>query len=772
MPYIKTNKFLSVYKFFKALKRLEQNILLLFFIVGIINLNGQENCNIKLSGVVIDSFSNTSLDFCLIEINKSKPIYTNKNGEFSITNLCPQKYNIHVSHLDCEHIHIVLDLVKDTTIVIYLDHIMQEISTVRVNAIKDINKLRINPTNNNFGKSISEMASDIVGVDLLKTGLSISKPIINGLHSNRVILINNEIRQEGQNWGIDHAPEIDANGINEIQLIKGGDALRYAGDAVGGVIITTPKSVFNEREKTSFNLTNIISSNGRGNNSGISFGKKIWKNKPLYFRVNISNNFAGNLKTPSYYLSNTGTKEQNFSLQLGYIYKKNKIEAYYSNFNNQTAIFKGAFIENSTDLTNAIKSNKPLVESGFSYKIDRPKQVVGHQLIKLKNLLQINASNSLEMIVSYQRNHRQEYDVLRNKSSFKGADFNYFINTFTGDFSWNKKQFHGINFRTGINLSNQKNAYSGRFVIPGYIQNSIAYYFTSNLSYKKWKYEAAARYDMKLINAYIWSSKQLSIEKLNFKGATYFISAKYNFSKYKNIILSHSSTWRPPAINELYINGLHQGLASLEIGDKNLLPERAFNQTVEFNYENKKWHFQGEAYYKYIENFMNLTPSNQIALTIRGAFPVFEYKQYNIYMTGVNYYIKYNINKHFQIENSLSYILASIVKNQLPVALMPPLNVKTKLLFNNKYFKLDAEWIYCAKQSRYIENSDYLPPPPSYQLFNAYLSKKIDLKKQSLTIGINYLNIGNTTYRNYLNRFRYFTDELGTNIQFKIIYSI
>ncbi len=772
MLYPKTNKRFTYFPFFKAKKRIEVGILLLIFIGGFFNLRGQENCNIKLTGVVIDSFSNTSLDFCLIELNNRKPIYTNKNGEFTLTNLCSQKYDIHISHLDCEHIHIILDLKKDTFVVIYLDHIMQEISTIKVNAIKNINKLKINPANNNFGKSISEMASDIVGVDLLKTGLSISKPIINGLHSNRVILINNEVRQEGQNWGIDHAPEIDAHGINEIQLIKGGEALRYAGDAVGGVIITMPKPIFNEQKETSLDFTNIFSSNGRGNNSGISFGKKIWEKKPLYLRLNISNNFAGNLKTPDYYLSNTGAREQNFSLHLGYIYKKNKIEAYYSNFNNQTAIFRGAFIENSTDLRNAINSDKPLIEGGFDYKIDRPKQVVGHQLIKLKNLLQINASNSFEMIASFQRIHRQEFDVLSSKSSFTGADFNYFVNTIARDFSWNKKRFHGINFKTGINLSNQQNAFSGRFVIPGYIQNTIASYFISNLSHKKWKYEAAARYDIKLVNAYLWSGNQLSVEKLTFKGATYFISAKHDFSKHKNILFSHSNTWRPPAINELYINGLHQGLASLEIGDKNLLPERAFNQTVELNYENKKWHFQGEVYYKYIENFMNITPSNQIALTIRGAFPVFEYKQYNVYMTGMNYFIKYNVNNHFQIENSLSYVLASIVKNNLPLALMPPLNIKTKLMFNNKYFNLDAEWIFCAKQNRYIENSDFLPPPPSYHLFNAFLSRKIDIKTQQLTIGINYLNIGNTSYRNYLNRFRYFSDELGTNIQFKIIYSI
>lgn len=48
------------------------------------------------------------------------------------------------------------------------------------------------------GQSLGESLKVITGVTSLQTGSSISKPVIHRLHSNRVLILNNEIRQERQ----------------------------------------------------------------------------------------------------------------------------------------------------------------------------------------------------------------------------------------------------------------------------------------------------------------------------------------------------------------------------------------------------------------------------------------------------------------------------------------------------------------------------------------------------------------------------------------------
>ena len=52
------------------------------------------------------------------------------------------------------------------------------------------------------------------------------------MHSSRVLLINNNVKMEDHEWGIDHAPSIDINSIEKISLIKG------ACNSVFGRIIT------------------------------------------------------------------------------------------------------------------------------------------------------------------------------------------------------------------------------------------------------------------------------------------------------------------------------------------------------------------------------------------------------------------------------------------------------------------------------------------------------------------------------------------------------
>jgi len=93
------------------------------------------------------------------------------------------------------------------------------------------------------GLSLGEMMKGIMGVQSLQTGSTISKPVIHGMHSSRVIILNQGVRQEGQNWGSEHAPEVDPFVSKNIQVIKGPAGLRYGGDAIGGIVMLEPNAL-------------------------------------------------------------------------------------------------------------------------------------------------------------------------------------------------------------------------------------------------------------------------------------------------------------------------------------------------------------------------------------------------------------------------------------------------------------------------------------------------------------------------------------------------
>ena len=88
----------------------------------------------------------------------------------------------------------------------------------------------------NFTGSLMQSLSGIPGVKAMSIGSGQSKPTIRGLGFNRMVVTEDGIKHEGQQWGDDHGLEIDQFAIDRIEVIKGPAALLYGSDAIGGVI--------------------------------------------------------------------------------------------------------------------------------------------------------------------------------------------------------------------------------------------------------------------------------------------------------------------------------------------------------------------------------------------------------------------------------------------------------------------------------------------------------------------------------------------------------
>ncbi len=745
-----------------------------FFVIGNSSVNAQ--CLFTIKGIVMDSSENTPLELSYVQLEENKKgTYTNKRGEFQINDVCTGEYDIHISHLQCEHLHIKLNITKDTFIVVYIKHTDIELQGGKItmhthHEDDDFNSLNLTEINAKKGQSISDMMTGIAGVVLVKSGSTIAKPMVNGLVGSRVILVNNDVRQEGQNWGLDHAPEIDGNMATEIVLIKGADALRYASDGIGGVILVNPQSIFKERtNQLKGNINSSAQSNGRGITTSFQLGQKVSAKFPLSWRVYGTLAQSGNIKTPDYYLNNTGKRENNAAAMLAYQTTKVKLDLFYSFFNNKIAIYQGAHIGNLTDLKLAINRDEPTDKGFFTYDINRPFQAISHHLLKKKWNFLFNANNKLEWIVSYQQNHRQEFDILRSaNSSNTAASFDYLIKSTMTDLVWSKKDFHHVNFKLGVYGLHQTNAFSGRFVIPGFVHNSGAAYFITEWDIKKVHFEAAVRNDVKSIRAYLWNQGVRTTKDLFFNGFTYHTQMKAPLTKQSFITLTQASSWRPPMPNELYINGLHQGLATIEVGDPNLKPERSFNQQISYHYHSPKIQFEAELYYKRINNFINLVPDTQAQLTIRGAFPVFKYEQYDAEIYGLNTLLKVELSPNLVLNNQTFLLYGNQLSPSRFLNQMPPMSNRFSLEYKVKKWVIKPQMLYTAQQKRLLPEMDFKEPPASYFRFDANLEYEFVVQKQVFQIQLTVLNITNTRYRDYLNRFRYFVDEPGRNFIVKL----
>ena len=209
-----------------------------------------QDCNLKFEGRVIDLYSEKPLKAAVIEVlGTNYNTISNNNGFFVLKNQCKNPITLKISHINCEDLFATINIEDSEYHLFYLDHKIQALNEVvvaekKVNSynttakIYSLNELQKDRYSN---KGLAGALEQISGVNTLSTGSNVAKPVIHGMFGSRVGIIYNGINLENQQWGQDHAPNIDISAFENIRLIKGASALRYSGSNPGGVVILESK---------------------------------------------------------------------------------------------------------------------------------------------------------------------------------------------------------------------------------------------------------------------------------------------------------------------------------------------------------------------------------------------------------------------------------------------------------------------------------------------------------------------------------------------------
>ena len=745
-------------------------------------------CNYLLSGHVEDVDTNEKLVAATASIKETgKQIVTNEKGDFVFTALCAGEYTLLITHVSCDTVVKKIILTKDYHIDILMPHTRKVLGKVVVNAQKGTantgfkKELSGRALEETKGLSLAEALSKINGITILQTGSTISKPVIHGLHSNRILTINNGVRQEGQQWGNEHAPEIDPFIADKLIVIKGVDELRYGSDAIGGVILVEAKPLRNKPGHAA-EINNAYFANNRQYVFSGMFEQQLKKQPAFRFRVQGTYKKGANATTPNYRLNNTGSEEKNFSITTGWKKEKFNTEFFYSHFATKVGIFNGAHIGNLTDLLNAIVAKKPndVFLGQNTYTIQRPYQDVSHDLLKSKSIF-YSGEHKFTILLAGQFNHRKEFDIVRSSTN-KNPQLDLSIYTITEDLSWEHQKINNFSGIAGVSMMQQDNSYNGRYFIPNYFAYSFGGYYIEKWSKQKWELQAGVRYDNKSINT----------TRLKFNADT--INYDFNFSTFAssfNTVYKPTENWklntnislasRAPYVNELLSDGIHHGTATYEKGDISLKPEHSINVSAGINYQHSSKNFSMDVllYSNSINNFIYQQPMpNNPVLTIAGAFPLIAYKQTDAVLSGfdISALIKPLSALEWTSKFSFLYARNKILNDWL--ILMPANRLGNEITYNlkngkkitNKY--LSAEMMNVMQQNNVPSDAngkqDYKVPPAAYTLISMNASATMVVYKTSVTVSIGVRNLLNTVYRDYLNSMRYFTDEMGRNISIRL----
>jgi iron complex outermembrane recepter protein len=631
------------------------------------------------------------------------------------------------------------------------------------------------------GLSLGDALQAMPGVTVVHTGSTLAKPAIRGLNGNRIVILNNGVRQEGQQWGSEHAPEIDPYLASKLTVIQGASSVRYGADALGGVVLVEPWPL---REEPGFGGEFHLAGftvNREGNISATIEGAPAWASD-LSWRLQGTVKKGGDVATPEYNLDNTGIEEINQSAALGWQKPDMGLDLFYSRFQTKLGIFSGSHIGNVSDLQTAISRGRPERITDFSYEIDRPYQDVTHQFAKAHAYLATPMQGKLNFAYGLQDNLRAEYDhkpLNDAKAARNLPELEFEIMTHTADLSWDFHPQGRYDMALGMSGMSQFNTYTGRPFIPNFLNYSGGVFASLLQHGESMDFEGGVRYDTKWLKTYAREKGEVVTNAFDFNNASAMVGAVWRIADGLSGKLHVSTAFRPPGVNELFSAGLHHGAAAVEYGDPGLQPERAYDGTLSLQAKRERWSGECTVYRTAIRDFIYLSPEFPPTLTIRGAFPTFRYHQADASMWGGDAALRFTWWRRGGDWDYVGQASVLRARNEATgdyLILMPADRVTHGVEWSlPKWRRLHDLHLGGTVQTVWkqthapADSLDYAPPPPGYTLLGFTAGFQWNFgENASVQFEAEAENVLNTAYRDYTNRFRYYADDRGRNFALRV----
>lgn len=741
-------------------------------------------CSLVLSGRVVDAHDRTPLGFAsVVIIGTAQGVACDAEGTFRLEGICPGAVEIEVTHIGCDPLRRTLRLDADLEIELKLEHHkeeLQEFEVLRERPDENVGHARQEVDREGMerasGRTLAEMLGSVTGVTTLSSGPTISKPVIHGLGGNRVLILNQGIRQEDQQWGTEHAPNLDPLSSDRLTVVKGAAGVQYGSDAIGGVVITEPVELPREAG-IGGEMRGLGVLNGRGGGANALLQGGVKGLGGFGWRVQGSARSFGDSEAPGYVLSNTGVHEAGGSASLGYRNHRWSTSAFYSWFGRELGILRASHIGNLTDLENAIASAQPWYVAPFTYDIQAPRQVVRHQLARAEAGLALSERDRVTFTYGYQSDDRKEYDVRRaERDDTPSLDLD--LATHTADMVLNHWLGPHVHGKVGISGLRQENVNvpgtDVRPLLPNYRRESGGVFLLEHFPVnERLELEAGARIEASSLDVAKYTLDNELIRP-HHEFLNHAVSAGANWSLRDSLRLRFnlSSAYRPPHVSELYSEGLHHGAAAIEEGDPTLGSERALRGVIDLEggWSGGRLRTDVTVHAGTINGYIYLRPDGT-RLTVRGAFPVFQYVATDALLYGVDAMVRYAFLPHWELRSRAGLVRGRDLVQDEWLFQMPADRWENSLVYaierddpHLRSMEVAVSSLLVAEQERIPAGLDYTDPPAAYHLLGLSASIGRALGGGELRLGLRGDNLLNTAYRDYMDRFRYYADASGINI--------
>ncbi|MEO7562162.1 MAG: TonB-dependent receptor [Ferruginibacter sp.] len=785
-----------------------------------------------LSGKISESKNKSALNGASIYIPDLKIGTISKtDGSYSINDLPHGTYLVEISFVGYAPVYEEINFKSNEHADFSLNESAVESPDVVVTGVSSATEERSNPapvgfvTRNTFlelnSNNIIDALSLSPGVSQITMGPAISKPVIRGLGYNRVVTVNDGIRQEGQQFGDEFGIEIDPYSIDKVEILRGPATLSYGSDAMAGVINmlaapTLPQGQVKGSIQAAYQTNNGYyggSANIAGNLNGVT-----WDARYTYTDAHAyKNKYDG-------YVFNSGYGQNNFTGNIGINRGWGYSHLTLSSFDLKTGIVEGGRDEETGEFNRHVMAS----DGSDSVVIATPDELKSytHDLIIHQHVRHYKAvldnsfalgSGRLGLRLGFQQNHREE----ANDATVGIYNIYFHLNTFNYDVRYTLAEKNHFEFSVGANGMQQASTNLGSvFLVPEYHLFDLGIFALAKKTFDKLSISGGFRFDnrnLKGDDLYIdGEGKKLSgpgpdaIHRFtgynsDFSGVSGSVGMAYDFTKSFYGKLNISRGFRAPNIAESGSDGIHDGTPFYEIGDVALKPETSIQVDATLGLNTADVTAEVNLFVNSISNYIFpvklLSISGGDSLRTDPTVPdapdavTFKFISGDAVLKGGE--LVFNVHPHtaqwFQFNNSFSTVRA-IQKNQPADTKYLPYSPPDKLIsgveftakkmgnvFSKAYIRADVQHYFEQNKIYYKFGDETITP--EYTLLNIGVGTDVVSKSKTLfSLYLYAANLTDVAYQSNMSRLKYGDPnavtgrigvyEMGRNFGFKLLVPI
>ncbi|ASB49829.1 TonB-dependent receptor [Alkalitalea saponilacus] len=779
-------------------------IVIILFALQTVHIFSQDRYHI--AGLVLDE-NNMPVPGSYVQTDKEQSV-TDDNGRFVFNQITAGQIQLSVSFMGYEtfdtllmvneHKHLRIRLTPDN---IHLHEVKVRGNNMQTAPGLNRDIIYADQLERQFNGTLVRSLERQSGFNAMDIGAAASKPVIRGMGFNRVVVVNNGLKQEGQQWGADHGLEIDPFLSEQVEIIKGAASLEHGSDAIGGILEISNRRPPTEGISGSFHLL------GKTVNETVG-GSLLLQGRQnrLFFKSRITLIEYGDYRVPTdsiVYLTrnipihnrklkNSAGHDYNLFFQTGYLGEFWRTSMTATRVWQKSGFFPGA---------HGIPDLRRVEDDGNSRNIDMPYQNVEHLSITSNTTIHTPHS-SLMLDLGVQNNHRQERAEFHTHfgnqpppQTNPDLELDFNLTTYSANGRWNYRftPIHAIT--SGIQTQWQKNKTNGyAFLLPDYERTSaggfIKYEYEPG---RRWKFNGGIRYDLislktegyfdpilqqYMINqgrdaetADFYARRSFETDR-QFNNYSWLIGATWNATQSLNLSMNLGESFRAPTAIELGANGVHHGSFRHELGDPLLTPERGFFTDITLNYKTDTRQISVSPYFYHFSNYIFLRPSGEWS-HLPHTGQIFRFSESEAIMSGVEFSYFEEFHSEWQIEINAEWLYNQQIAQEnnaaYPLPFSPPANgfiELTRLVrsaTNDLPLRISLNSRVASSQNRIARNEK---TTPGYILLGSAISVPFKISGLNSELNITGHNLLNKRYYNHISFYRNLEiPEPGRNIQ-------